>query len=39
MTLQFAYCEVLAVVADNYNLLPAQKQKAKIAQDHEMCGK
>ena len=25
--------------ADNYNLLPVQKQKAKIAQYHEMCGK
>ena len=28
MTLQFTYCDLLAVVADNYNMLPAQKQKA-----------
>ena len=39
MTLQFTYCDVLAVVADNYNLLPVQKQKAKIARYHEICGK
>ena len=31
MTLQFTYCDVLAGVADIYNLLPGQKQKAKIA--------
>ena len=30
MTLQFTYCDVLAIVADNYNLMPVQKQKAKI---------
>ena len=39
MTLQFTYCDVLAVIADNYNLLPVQKLKAKITQYHEMCGK
>ena len=33
------YCDVLAVVADINNLLPVQKQKAKIAQNNEMCGK
>ena len=36
--LQLTYCDMLAVVADIYNLLPVQKQKAKIAQYHEMCG-
>ena len=35
MTLQFTYCDVLADVADIYNLLPVQKQKAKIAQYHK----
>ena len=39
MTLQFTYCDILAVMADNYNFLPVQKQKAQIAQYHEMCGK
>ena len=39
MTLQFTYCDWLAVVADNYNMLPVQKQKAKIAQYQEMYGK
>ena len=39
MTLQLPYCHILAVVADIYNLLPVQKQKAKIAQYQEMCGK
>ena len=39
MTLQFTYCDLLAVVADNYNMLPVQKQKAKIAQYQEICGK
>ena len=29
----------MAVVADINNLLPVQKQKAKIVQYHEMCGK
>ena len=38
MTLQITYWDVLAVVADIYNLLPVQKQKAKIAQYHEICG-
>ena len=38
-SLQLKYCDVLAVVADIYNLLPVQKQEAKIAQYHEMCGK
>ena len=37
MTLQYTYCDLLAVVADNYNMLPIQKQKAKIAQYHEIC--
>ena len=31
MTLQFMYGDLLAVVADNHNMLPVQKQKAKIA--------
>ena len=39
MTLQFTYCDLLAVVADNYNMLPVQKQKAKIAQYQEICEK
>ena len=39
MTLQLKFCDVLAVVADINNLLPVQKQKAKIVQYHEMCGK
>ena len=30
------YHDVLAVVADICNLLPVQKQEAKIAQYHEM---
>ena len=34
MTLQFTYCDLLAVVADNYNMLPVQKHKVK-----EICGK
>ena len=37
MTLQFTYCDVSAVVADNDNLMPVPKQKAKITQYHEMC--
>ena len=37
-TLQLTYCDILAAMADNYNLLPVQKQKAEIAQYHEMCG-
>ena len=32
------YRDLLAVVADNYNMLPVEKQKAKIAQYHEICG-
>ena len=32
------YGDLLAVVADNNNML-IQKQIAKIAQHHEMCGK
>ena len=32
MTLQFTYCDLLAAVADNYDMLPVKKQKAKIAQ-------
>ena len=39
MTLQFTYWDVSAVEADNYNFVPIKKQKAKIAQYHEMCGK
>ena len=39
MTLQHTFCDVLAVVADINNLLPVQKQKAKIVQYHEMYGK
>ena len=29
----------MAVMAEINNLLPVQKQKAKIVQYHEMCGK
>ena len=32
MTLQLTYCDIVANV---YNLLPVQKQEAKIAQYHE----
>ena len=39
MTLQLTFCDVLAVVADTNNLLPVQKQEAKIVQYNEMCGK
>ena len=37
MTLQLTYFDVSAVVADIHNFLPVQKQKAEIAQYHEMC--
>ena len=33
------YRDLLAVVADNYNMFSVEKQKAKIAQYHEICGK
>ena len=39
MTLQFTYRNLLAVMADNYNMLPVQKHKAKIARYQEICGK
>ena len=41
MTFQFTYCDLLAVMADNYNMLPVQKEKANIAQYmyQEICEK